>query len=63
MTLQKQVTYKYYLGMLHFLNEEFAKVGLCCPAQNDRANPPRQSEEQLTFAFYNCHRNAQANRE
>ncbi|KAI0307068.1 hypothetical protein B0F90DRAFT_1807764 [Multifurca ochricompacta] len=41
-----QVTYRYYLGMLSFLNEDYAK-----------------SEQELTFAFYNCHLEAQSNQE
>jgi hypothetical protein len=41
-----QVTYRYYLGMLSFLNEDYAK-----------------SEQELTFAFYNCHLEARNNQE
>ncbi|KAN0132594.1 hypothetical protein V8E53_009610 [Lactarius tabidus] len=41
-----QVTYRYYLGMLSFLNEDYAK-----------------SEQELTFAFYNCHLGAHNNQE
>ncbi|KAH9002215.1 hypothetical protein EDB86DRAFT_3124088 [Lactarius hatsudake] len=41
-----QVTYRYYLGMLSFLNEDYAK-----------------SEQELTFAFYNCHLEARSNQE
>ncbi|EJD53672.1 PCI-domain-containing protein [Auricularia subglabra TFB-10046 SS5] len=41
-----QVTYRYYLGMISFLNEEYA-----------------QAEEELTFAFYNCHRGSVQNLE
>ncbi|KDQ21104.1 hypothetical protein BOTBODRAFT_27100 [Botryobasidium botryosum FD-172 SS1] len=41
-----QVTYKYYLGLLSFLNEEY-----------------KRSEEDLTFAFYNCYRDAVRNQE
>ncbi|KAN0126748.1 hypothetical protein V8E52_000388 [Russula decolorans] len=41
-----QVTYRYYLGMLGFLNEDYAK-----------------SEQELTFAFYNCHLEARNNQE
>ncbi|KAI9467114.1 hypothetical protein BJY52DRAFT_1111063 [Lactarius psammicola] len=41
-----QVTYRYYLGMLSFLNEDYTK-----------------SEQELTFAFYNCHLEARNNQE
>lgn len=41
-----QVTYKYYVGLINFLNE------------NHQA-----AEEDLTYAFYNCHRNADRNQE
>ncbi|KAI0271969.1 hypothetical protein BGY98DRAFT_1004457 [Russula aff. rugulosa BPL654] len=41
-----QVTYRYYLGMLGFLNEDYTK-----------------SEQELTFAFYNCHLEARNNQE
>ncbi|KAG8684160.1 COP9 signalosome (CSN) subunit [Ceratobasidium sp. 394] len=41
-----QVTYKYYLGLINFLNENH-----------------KSAEEDLTFAFYNCHRDAKRNRE
>ncbi|KAG8689273.1 COP9 signalosome (CSN) subunit [Ceratobasidium sp. 395] len=41
-----QVTYKYYLGLINFLNENH-----------------KSAEEDLTFAFCNCHRDAKRNRE
>ncbi|KAF8607001.1 hypothetical protein BDV93DRAFT_604299 [Ceratobasidium sp. AG-I] len=41
-----QVTYKYYVGLINFLNENH-----------------KTAEEDLTFAFYNCHRDAERNRE
>ncbi|QRV92356.1 hypothetical protein RhiJN_20374 [Ceratobasidium sp. AG-Ba] len=41
-----QVTYKYYLGLINFLNENH-----------------KSAEEDLTFAFYHCHRDAERNRE
>ncbi|KAH9965830.1 PCI domain-containing protein [Russula dissimulans] len=41
-----QVTYRYYLGMLSFLNEDYTK-----------------SEQELTFAFYNCQLEARNNQE
>ncbi|KAH7930624.1 hypothetical protein BV22DRAFT_1028085 [Leucogyrophana mollusca] len=41
-----QVTYRYYLGMLSFLNEDYAKA-----------------EQELTLAFYHCHREAHSNQE
>jgi len=41
-----QVTYRYYLGMLSFLNEDYTK-----------------SEQEFTFAFYNCHLEASNNQE
>ncbi|CAE6413535.1 Protein CSN12 homolog [Rhizoctonia solani AG-1 IB] len=41
-----QVTYKYYVGLINFLNE------------NHQA-----AEEDLTYAFYHCHRTADRNQE
>ncbi|EJD01368.1 uncharacterized protein FOMMEDRAFT_135593 [Fomitiporia mediterranea MF3/22] len=41
-----QVTYRYYIGVIAFLNEDFEKA-----------------EQELTWAFYNCHINADANRQ
>jgi len=41
-----QVTHRYYIGAISFLNEDFEKA-----------------EQELTLAFYNCHVDAQANRQ
>ncbi|KAF5371160.1 hypothetical protein D9758_004120 [Tetrapyrgos nigripes] len=51
-----QVTFRYYLGMLSFLNEDYAKVEVLPPI---RLN----AEQELTIAFYHCHIGAQANQE
>ncbi|KAJ6615563.1 hypothetical protein B0H10DRAFT_1801123 [Mycena sp. CBHHK59/15] len=47
-----QVTYRYYVGMLSFLNEEYLKV---------RLRP--SAEQELTLAFYHCHIAAHENQE
>ncbi|KAJ8514861.1 hypothetical protein ONZ45_g7641 [Pleurotus djamor] len=46
-----QVTYRYYLGMIHFLNEQYPKVSSI------------EAEQELTMAFYQCHLMAQTNQE
>ncbi|KAI0375941.1 hypothetical protein BV20DRAFT_932648 [Pilatotrama ljubarskyi] len=51
-----QVTYRYYIGMLGFLNEDFAKVRWA-------ADVRYQAEQELTLAFYNCHTGAHSNQE
>ncbi|KAJ7181598.1 hypothetical protein C8R43DRAFT_1055288 [Mycena crocata] len=49
-----QVTYRYYLGMLSFLNEEHAKVRRV-------ARLFFRAEQELTIAFYHCHIDAHEN--
>ncbi|KZW04149.1 COP9 signalosome complex subunit 12 [Exidia glandulosa HHB12029] len=44
-----QVTYRYYVGMINFLNEEYTQA--------------RSAEEELSFAFYNCHTSSTSNLE
>lgn len=62
---QAKVTFRYYLGMLSFLNEEYAKVrGMVFYTERRRCSPHHsQSEEELTLAFYNCHSEARGNLE
>ncbi len=57
-----KVTYRYYIGMLKFLSEDYAKV--CVTFLLERGTlTPKQSEEELTLAFYQCHIEAHANQE
>jgi COP9 signalosome complex subunit 12 len=62
-----KVTHRYYLGMLSFLNEEFARVSLylfhSLIASNKRIYIYIKSEQELTLAFYNCHVDAHSNQE
>ncbi|KAJ3490722.1 hypothetical protein NLI96_g1203 [Meripilus lineatus] len=47
--IRSQVSYRYYIGMLSFLNEDFAKASM--------------AEQELTLAFYNCHVEAHNNQQ
>ncbi|KAJ7937068.1 hypothetical protein B0H13DRAFT_2424303 [Mycena leptocephala] len=49
-----QVTYRYYIGMISFLNEEFVKARRCIPASHVISHH-EQAEQELTLAFYHCH--------
>ncbi len=59
-----QVTHRYYIGAISFLNEDFEKVRTTFEYTSlffDNSHP--QAEQELTLAFYNCHVDAQANRQ
>ena len=61
-----KVTHRYYLGMLSFLNEEFARVGFYLFHSLMASNLLyiiKKSEQELTLAFYNCHVDAHSNQE
>ena len=61
-----KVTHRYYLGMLSFLNEEFARVGFFVfffIFDLLQIKPSQKSEQELTLAFYNCHIDAHSNQE
>lgn len=58
-----QVTYRYYIGVIAFLNEDFEKVATSAETPNDSVLNYSQAEKELTSAFYNCHVKAQGNRQ
>lgn len=59
------VTFKYYVGLIHFLDENYAEVnsnpGLCPPLRLTLAFG--QAEEHLAYAWNMCHKDAVKNRE
>jgi len=59
-----KVTYRYYLGMLSFLNEDYTKVRahLATGVTETRLSS-MQSEQELTLAFYHCYIPAHSNQE
>lgn len=56
-----QVTFRYYVGMLSFLNEEYAKVRSILVLRVLFDLTLLQAEEELTLAFYHCHSAALGN--
>ncbi|KAI0092410.1 hypothetical protein BDY19DRAFT_883602 [Irpex rosettiformis] len=56
-----QVIYRYYVGMLEFLNEDFVKVSSRSLLSSYFFNCV--SEQELTLAFYTCHIAAKRNQE
>jgi hypothetical protein len=59
--IQGKVTYRYYIGMLNFLNENYAKARWLLGDRDGLTSV--QSEQELTLAFYNCHIGAHANQQ
>jgi hypothetical protein len=59
------VTFKYYLGVISFLEEHYAEVRSCHPfcIEKPMLTFLEQAEEHLTYAWNRCHRDAKKNRE
>jgi hypothetical protein len=57
-----KVTYRYYMGVLAFLQEDYKKVRNPAHCREYRLILP-QAEIELTFAFENCHHGAPRNQE
>lgn len=62
------VTFKYYVGVIHFLDEEYHRVHpssfpFCSPFQPTILTGAAQAEEHLTSAWQTCHKSAHRNKE
>jgi hypothetical protein len=57
-----KVTYRYYMGVLAFLQEDYKKVRSHAHCREYRLIL-LQAETELTFAFINCHHEAPQNQE
>jgi hypothetical protein len=59
-----QVTFKYYVGVIYFLEENYEEVRQRnTPNHCQDADPPLQSEKHLTEAWQLCHKDAVRNKE
>jgi hypothetical protein len=60
----QQVTFKYYEGVLHFLEENYAEASFHnFSIKKAKLANDLQSEKHLTMAWNLCHRNAMRNKE
>ena len=57
-----KVTYRYYIGVLGFLQEDYKKVRSPARRQEYELILP-QAETELNFAFNNCHHESPRNQE
>ena len=61
--LAHQVTFKYYIGVILFLEENYVEVEQPRHFQSRRPADHSQSEKNLTEAWKLCHKDATRNRE
>ena len=57
------VTFKYYVGVICFLEENYEMVVTLCALIRSHGSPYTQAEEHLSHAWKNCHHNAIRNKE
>lgn len=59
-----QVTYRYYIGLIAFLNEEYPQAsGDLKALSNDVAYVSSQAEKEMEFAFNDCYLPSYRNQE
>jgi hypothetical protein len=58
-----QVTFKYYVGVIYFLEENYEEVRQRNMSNNCQDANPLQSEKHLTEAWQMCHKDAIRNKE
>ena len=59
----QQVTFKFYEGVLHFLEENYVEVRANDPPSITNTLTISQSEKHLTTAWNLCHKDAMRNKE
>jgi hypothetical protein len=59
----QQVTFKYYEGVLAFLEENYAEVGVSTSSLHPAILKNQQAEKHLTEAWDLCHKDARKNKE
>ncbi len=58
-----QVTFKYYVGVINFLEENYVQVSVVVSMANSMLIGMTQAEQDLTEAWGLCHKNATRNKE